>query len=114
MSDQERMKLGGLRPLGSSEGREDEPVPPPEAPDALKQRAREMLESQFVEALVLKAKLLDEGGRDPEGTKVKIGALVASLEGASKLALKLGLIDVQTNKQLFADAMDRGLYEGWR
>jgi regulator of RNase E activity RraB len=114
MSEEERMKLGGLRPLGSAEGREDKPEAPPELPEPLKKMAREMLESQFVEALVLKAKLLDEGGRDPEGTKAKIGALIASLEGASKIALKLGLIDVQTNKQLFADAMERGLYEGWR
>lgn len=114
MSDKERMALGGLRPLGDASGREEAPPAAPEAPEELKAAARALLEGQFVDALVLKAKLLDEGGRDPDAVKPRIAALVASLEGASRLALKLGLIDVPTNKQLFADAMTRGLYEGWR
>lgn len=114
MTDRERVEIAGLRPLGDPAGREDAAETAPEAPDELRAAARALLETQFVDALVLKAKLLDEGGRDPDAAKVRIAALVASLEGASRLALKLGLIDVPTNKQLFADAMSRGLYEGWR
>lgn len=102
-----------LRTLGDASAREDRPAAPEPAPDGLRAQALELLRSEFAKALELKQRLSAEA-TDPEAAAAKGRAIVASLEGASRLALKLGLIDVTANRELFAAAQRDGLYEGWR
>jgi hypothetical protein len=101
-----------LRALGDASAREERPAPPPEAPDALRRAARDLLDAEFARALEMKQRLGAE--TDPETSAAKGRAIIASLDGASRLALKLGLIDVAASRELFARAQRDGLYEGWR
>lgn len=104
--------MSELRPLGDASQREGRPAPRPKAPEEIRERALEVLEAEFAKALETKHRLMDE--TDPESAKEKGKALIASLEGANRIALKLGLIDVSESRALFAKAQEDGLYEGWR
>ena len=102
-----------LRALGDASAREDRPVPAELAPEPLRVKALELLQVEFAKAIELKQRLVAEAS-DPEASAIKGRAIIASLEGASRLALKLGLIDVAASRDLFARAQRDGLYEGWR
>lgn len=102
-----------VRALGDASAREERPSAPPPAPNELRARTLQVLQDEFAKALDMKHRLSAETG-DADATAAKGKAIIASLEGANKLALKLGLIDVATSRELFAKAQADGLYEGWR
>ncbi|HEX9774915.1 MAG TPA: hypothetical protein VGB83_04975 [Actinomycetota bacterium] len=117
MSDQERVKVGGLRTLGGvgGEGAKPEPVR-----GELAEKARALLGDEFDKALILKEKMRAEGvigakekDRDSQRPDERFRGLVASLEGMSKFALKMGLITAAEARRFYEDAMEKGFYEGW-
>jgi hypothetical protein len=87
--------------------------PPGEVADALR--------AEFERVFTLKARLHGEAeaGVSPTGRRTtaqdeaKLRTLVASVEGASRLAIRLGLLGPAEVRALWAEAMDRGLYDGW-
>jgi hypothetical protein len=93
----------------------DQGAPPPagEVADALR--------AEFERAFTLKASLRGEAdaGVSPTGRRTtaqdeaKLRTLVASVEGASRLAIRLGLLSPAAVRALWAEAMARGLYDGW-
>jgi hypothetical protein len=116
----ERVQTGGLRTLGTDEGERVERAVAPAAPDELRARAREVLRAEFEHALMMKEKMGAEAaiggkekGRDAMRASERLRGLVASLEGMSKFALKMGLLTPAETRELFADAMKKGLHEGW-
>src|SRR5919201_4206168 len=88
-------------------------VPPGEAAEALR--------AEFERAFALKASLRDEaeapvsptGRRTTADAEAKLRTLVASVEGASRFAIRLGLLDPGQVRALWSEAMARGLYDGW-
>ena len=118
MSDHVSVK--GLRTLGAPKrGRVVAPKRS-KAADALADKARTTLKAEFKNALALKAKLAGEEtasgpgkGRDARQAD-KLRSIVASLEGMSRFAIAMGLLTPAENRALWADAMKKGLYEGWR
>src|SRR5215218_8340373 len=97
--------LGGVDP-GSA-------VPPGEAAEALR--------AEFERAFALKASLQDEaeapvsptGRRTTADAEAKLRTLVASVEGASRFAIRLGLLDPGQVRAIWSEAIGRGLYDGW-
>jgi hypothetical protein len=97
--------LGGVDP-GSA-------VPPGEAAEALR--------AEFERAFALKASLQDEaqapisptGRRTTADAEAKLRTLVASIEGASRFAIRLGLLDPGQVRAIWSEAIGRGLYDGW-
>jgi hypothetical protein len=87
--------------------------PPGEVADALR--------AEFERVFTLKARLHGEAeaGVSPTGRRTtaqdeaKLRTLVASVEGASRLAIRLGLLGPAEVRALWAEAMDRGLFDGW-
>jgi hypothetical protein len=83
--------------------------------------AAKALRAEFERALSLKASLRSEAGdpvsptgrRTTAGVEAKLRTLVASVEGASRFAIRLGLLDPGQVRALWAEAIGRGLYEGW-
>jgi hypothetical protein len=83
--------------------------------------AAEALRAEFERAFALKASLRGEatdpvsptGRRTTAGVEAKLRTLVASVEGASRFAIRLGLLDPGQVRALWAEAIGRGLYEGW-
>ncbi|HZD74319.1 MAG TPA: hypothetical protein VE776_10630 [Actinomycetota bacterium] len=81
----------------------------------------EALRDEFDRVLALKAGLSGEAeaGVSPTGRRTtaqdeaKLRTLVASVEGASRLAIKLRLLTPGQVRALWAEAMAKGLYEGW-
>jgi hypothetical protein len=81
----------------------------------------EALRAEFERVFTLKASLRGEAdaGVSPTGRRTtaqdeaKLRTLVASVEGASRLAIRLGLLGPAEVRALWAEAMDRGLYDGW-
>jgi hypothetical protein len=81
----------------------------------------EALRAEFERVFTLKARLHGEAeaGVSPTGRRTtaqdeaKLRTLVASVEGASRLAIRLGLLGPAEVRALWAEAMDRGLYDGW-
>jgi hypothetical protein len=81
----------------------------------------EALRDEFDRVLALKASLHGEAeaGVSPTGRhttaqdEAKLRTLVASVEGASRLAIKLRLLTPGQVRALWAEAMAKGLYEGW-
>jgi hypothetical protein len=79
------------------------------------------LRAEFDRALALKASLLREAeaGVSPTGRRTtaqdeaKLRTLVASVEGASRFAIRLRLLTPGQVRALWAEAMARGLYDGW-
>jgi hypothetical protein len=88
-------------------------VPPGEAAEALR--------AEFERAFGLKASLRDEaeapvsptGRRTTADAEAKLRTLVASVEGASRFAIRLGLLDPGQVRALWSEAIGRGLYDGW-
>ena len=91
----------------------DQGSPPPqgEAVDALR--------AEFERALSLTESLRDEDGVSPTGRRstaadeAKLRNLTASVEGASRFAIRLRLLTPGQVRALWAEAMANGLYEGW-
>src|SRR4029453_13250854 len=60
-----------------------------------------------------------EAGVSPTGRRTtaqdeaKLRTLVSSVEGASRFPLRLRLLSPSQVRALWAEAMDRGLYDGW-
>jgi hypothetical protein len=86
----------------------------------LTEKTKKILKQEFKRGLDLKAKLAAEAGasgaakgRDANQAE-KLRSIVASLEGMSRFALAMGLLTPAENRAIFADAMKKGLYEGWR
>jgi hypothetical protein len=83
--------------------------------------ASEALRAEFERVFTLKASLRGEAdaGVSPTGRRTtaqdeaKLRTLVASVEGASRLAIRLGLLSPAEVRALWAEAMARGLYDGW-
>jgi hypothetical protein len=83
--------------------------------------AANALREEFDRVLTLKASLRGEAdaGVSPTGRRTtaqdegKLRTLVASVEGASRLAIRLGLLTPGQVRALWAEAMTKGLYEGW-
>jgi hypothetical protein len=79
------------------------------------------LRAEFDRAFTLKASLRGEAepGVSPTGRRstaqdeAKLRTLVASIEGASRFAIRLRLLTPAQVRALWAEAMDRGLYDGW-
>jgi len=89
--------------------------------NATTRKALELLEQEFERALALKEKLAAEAaiggkekGRDATRQQEKLRALVNSLEGMSRFAMRMGLVTPAQARELYAKAMSQGLYEGWR
>ena len=88
-------------------------VPPGEAAEALR--------AEFERAFALKASLQDEaqapvsptGRRTTADAEAKLRTLVASVEGASRFAIRLGLLDPGQVRAIWSEAIGRGLYDGW-
>jgi hypothetical protein len=81
----------------------------------------EALREEFDRVLALKTSLHGEAeaGVSPTGRhttaqdEAKLRTLVASVQGASRLAIRLGLLTPGQVRALWAEAMAKGLYEGW-
>jgi hypothetical protein len=79
------------------------------------------LRAEFDRALSLKSSLLREaearvsptGRRTTAQDEAKLRTLVASVEGASRFAIRLRLLTPGQVRALWSEAMARGLYDGW-
>jgi hypothetical protein len=79
------------------------------------------LRAEFDRALALKASLRGEaqagvsptGRRTTAADEAKLRNLVASVEGASRFAIRLRLLTPAQVRALWADAIHKGLYDGW-
>ena len=79
------------------------------------------LRAEFERVFTLKASLRGEAdaGVSPTGRRTtaqdeaKLRTLVASVEGASRLAISLRLLSPAQVRALWAEAMAAGLYDGW-
>ena len=79
------------------------------------------LRAEFERVFTLKASLRGEAdaGVSPTGRRTtaqdeaKLRTLVASVEGASRFAIRLRLLSPAQVRALWAEAMARGLYDGW-
>jgi hypothetical protein len=79
------------------------------------------LRAEFDRVLTLKASLRGEAeaGVSPTGRRTtaqdeaKLRTLVASVEGASRFAIRLRLLSTGQVRALWAEAMANGLYDGW-
>jgi hypothetical protein len=79
------------------------------------------LRAEFERVFTLKASLRGEAeaGVSPTGRRTtaqdeaKLRTLVASVEGASRFAIRLRLLSPAQVRALWAEAMDSGLYDGW-
>jgi hypothetical protein len=83
--------------------------------------AAEALRAEFDHVFALKESLGLEvqqpvsptGRRTTASAEAKLRTLVASVEGASRFAIRLGLLDPGQVRALWSEAMARGLYDGW-
>jgi hypothetical protein len=79
------------------------------------------LRAEFERVFTLKSSLRGEaeaavsptGRRTTAQDEAKLRTLVASVEGASRLVIRLRLLSPSQVRSLWAEAMDRGLYDGW-
>jgi hypothetical protein len=79
------------------------------------------LRQEFDRVLELKGSLRGEaeaavsptGRRTTASDEAKLRTLVASVEGASRFAIKLGLLSPGQVRALWAEAMAKGLFDGW-
>ncbi len=108
MSEGERRRFRALGGVDTGSA-----VPPGEAAEALR--------AEFERAFALKASLQGEaeapvsptGRRTTADAEAKLRTLVASVEGASRFAIRLGLLDPGQVRALWSEAIGRGLYDGW-
>jgi hypothetical protein len=117
----ERVKVGGLRTLGDVEPSRKAAPKRRGGNATLAEKARATLQKEFDAALALKEKLAAEAsigskekGRESLRQTEKLRSLIASLEGMNRFAMAMGLITPAESRELYAAAMKRGLYEGWR
>ena len=83
--------------------------------------AADALRAEFERVFTLKSSLQGEAeaGVSPTGRRTtaqdeaKLRTLVASVEGASRFAIRLRLLSPAQVRALWAEAMERGLYDGW-
>jgi hypothetical protein len=83
--------------------------------------AADVLRAEFERVLALKDGLRGEtespvsptGRRTTAAAEAKLRALVASVEGASRIVIGLGLLEPGQVRALWSEAMARGLYDGW-
>jgi hypothetical protein len=83
--------------------------------------AADALRAEFERAFTLKRSLHGEAeaGVSPTGRRTtaqdeaKLRTLVASVEGASRFAIRLRLLSPAQVRALWAEAMANGLYDGW-
>jgi len=81
----------------------------------------EALRAEFERVFTLKARLHGEAeaGVSPTGRRTtaqdeaKLRTLVASVEGASRLVIRLRLLSPAQVRALWSEAMANGLYDGW-
>jgi hypothetical protein len=91
----------------------DRGSPPPDGD------AADALRAEFDRALTLAESLRGEGGVSPTGRRstaadeAKLRTLAASVEGASRFAIRLGLLTPAEVRALWAEEMGRGLFDGW-
>ncbi len=79
------------------------------------------LRAEFERVITLKSSLRGEAqaGVSPTGRRTtahdeaKLRTLVSSVEGASRLAIRLRLLSPAQVRALWAEAMANGLYDGW-
>jgi hypothetical protein len=79
------------------------------------------LRAEFERVFTLKASLRGEaeaavsptGRRTTAQDEAKLRTLVASVEGASRFAIRLRLLSPAQVRALWAEAMAQGLYDGW-
>jgi hypothetical protein len=79
------------------------------------------LRAEFDRVFALKSSLRGEaqaavsptGRRTTAQDEAKLRTLVASVEGASRFAIRLRLLSPAQVRALWAEAMARGLYDGW-
>jgi hypothetical protein len=79
------------------------------------------LRAEFDRVFTLKAGLRDQaeaavsptGRRTTAQDEAKLRTLVASVEGASRFAIRLRLLTPGQVRALWAEAMANGLYDGW-
>ena len=80
-----------------------------------------VLREEFDRVLALKGSLRGEaetgvsptGRRTTASDEAKLRTLVASVEGASRFAIRLRLLTPAQVRALWAEAMARGLFDGW-
>jgi hypothetical protein len=85
------------------------------------EEAAEALRAEFERVMALKTSLRGEadapvsptGRRTTADAEAKLRTLVASVEGASRFAIRLGLLDPGQVRALWSEAIARGLYDGW-
>jgi hypothetical protein len=90
-----------------------------QAPDGA--AAATALRQEFERVLALKGSLRGEaetgvsptGRRTTASDEAKLRTLVASVEGASRFAIKLGLLSPGQVRALWVEAMAAGLFDGW-
>lgn len=83
--------------------------------------AADALRQEFDRVLALKGSLRGEaeagvsptGRRTTASDEAKLRTLVASVEGASRFAIRLRLLTPAQVRALWAQAMARGLFDGW-
>ncbi len=83
--------------------------------------AADALREEFDRVLALKGSLRGEaetgvsptGRRTTASDEAKLRTLVASVEGASRFAIRLRLLTPAQVRALWAEAMARGLFDGW-
>ena len=83
--------------------------------------AVDALREEFERVLALKGSLRGEaetgvsptGRRTTASAEAKLRTLVASVEGASRFAIKLDLLSPGQVRALWAEAMEAGLFDGW-
>jgi hypothetical protein len=116
-----RVAVQGLRTLADVEP-SSKAAPKRKGQDAtLAKKALQTLEKEFEAALALKTKLGaeariggEEKGREAQRQAEKLRSIMMSLEGMNRFALAMKLITPAESRELYARAMKRGLYEGWR
>ena len=112
---------GGLRTLADVEPARDPSPPRTGSSKKAAAHAIEVLQAEFDHVLMMKEKLAAEAsigakekGRESARQGEKLRGLIASLEGMSRFALKMKLITPAESRELYAQAMKKGLYDGWR
>ena len=91
----------------------DQGGPPPEG------EAADALRAEFERALTLAESLRDEDGVSPTGRRstaadeAKLRTLTASVEGASRFAIRLGLLTPAEVRALWVEAAGKSLFDGW-
>jgi hypothetical protein len=83
--------------------------------------AADALREEFERVLALKGSLRGEaraavsptGRRTTASDEAKLRTLVASVEGASRFAIRLRLLSPGQVRALWAEAMAKGLFDGW-